>query len=94
MHTAALALALQPGVTYRDVAAQMGVEPAVVLRWLREGLAAAATAAAAQPRNSRASHSQRSTESSSDSTSIRSSLPWNLAKNSLGDTLRLSSPNP
>jgi transposase-like protein len=35
---AALLLALQPGVTYRDVAARLGVEPAVILRWLRDGL--------------------------------------------------------
>lgn len=39
---AAVLLALRPGVTYRDVAAKFGVEPAVVLRWLREGLRAAA----------------------------------------------------
>jgi len=38
---AAVLLALQPGVSYRDVAARLGVEPQVVLRWLREGLRSA-----------------------------------------------------
>ena len=43
---AALLLALRPGTTYRDVAAKLGVEPAVILRWLRDGL----RSVAAQPR--------------------------------------------
>lgn len=34
----ALLLAARPGVTYRDVAMRLGVEPAVVLRWLSDGL--------------------------------------------------------
>lgn len=34
----ALLLAAQPGVTYREVADRLGVEPTVVLRWLRDGL--------------------------------------------------------
>ena len=37
-HAAALLLARQPGMTYRDVAERLGVEPAVILRWLRDGL--------------------------------------------------------
>ena len=41
---AAVLLALRPGTTYRDVAAQLGVEPAVVLRWLRDALRSAASA--------------------------------------------------
>lgn len=34
----AMLLAAQPGVTYREVAARLGVEPAQVLGWLRDGL--------------------------------------------------------
>jgi transposase-like protein len=34
----ALLLAAQPGVTYRDVAQRLDVDPAVVLAWLRDGL--------------------------------------------------------
>lgn len=34
----ALLLAAQPGVTYREVAVRLGVEPAQVLAWLRDGL--------------------------------------------------------
>lgn len=41
---AALLLAMRPGTTYRDVAAKLGVEPAVVLRWLRDGLRQVAVA--------------------------------------------------
>lgn len=37
---AALLLAARPGATYREVAARLGVEPAQVLAWLREGLRA------------------------------------------------------
>ena len=40
--SAAVLLALRPGVTYRDVAARLGVDPGDVLRWLREGLRSAA----------------------------------------------------
>ena len=39
---AAILLALRPGTSYRDVAAKLGVEPKVVLTWLREGLRSAA----------------------------------------------------
>ena len=35
---AALLLALRPGHTYKDVAERLGVEPPVILQWLREGL--------------------------------------------------------
>ena len=42
---AAVLLALQPGVTYKDVAVRLGLEPADVLRLLREGLVAARRAA-------------------------------------------------
>jgi transposase-like protein len=34
----ALWMATMPGVTYRDVARRLGVEPSLVLRWLRDGL--------------------------------------------------------
>jgi DNA-directed RNA polymerase specialized sigma24 family protein len=39
---AAILLALRPGTNYREVAATLGVEPKVVLTWLREGLRSAA----------------------------------------------------
>lgn len=35
---AALLLAAQPGVSYRDVAERLGVDPRIVLTWLRDGL--------------------------------------------------------
>lgn len=35
---AAILLASRPGVTYKDVAARLGVDQVVVLRWLRDGL--------------------------------------------------------
>jgi hypothetical protein len=34
----AILLALRPGFTYREVAARLGEDPAVILRRLREGL--------------------------------------------------------
>lgn len=35
---AALLLAAQSGMTYRQVAARLGVDPVVVLRWLSDGM--------------------------------------------------------
>ena len=35
---AAILLALRPGANYREIAARLGVEPAVVLTSLRDGL--------------------------------------------------------
>ena len=90
----ALLFAAQPGITYREVAARLGEDPAVILRRLTTSLRALRPPTTAQPTKSRASHSQSSTDRSSDSTSIRSSLPWNLDQNSAGVTLRESSPNP
>ncbi len=43
----ALALVVQGGLTYREVARRLGVEPATVLRWLAEGLRALRPMAAA-----------------------------------------------
>ena len=94
----ALVLASRGGLTYRDIAATTGEEPSVVLERLRRGLRQArelhAVPIGTQPTNSRATHSQRSTDRLSDSRSMRSSLPWNRAKNSAGVTLALNSPNP
>ena len=46
LQAAALLLAARPGVTYRDVAGRLGVEPRLVLRWLTEGLRAVRGASA------------------------------------------------
>ena len=87
-----LLLAARHGLTYREIAERTGEEPTIVLFRLRRGLLQAR--AMAQPRNSRAIHSQSSTDSDSDSRSMRSSLPWKRDQNSDGVTLELSNPNP
>ena len=88
----ALLFAAIPGITYREVAARLGEDPAVILRRLTSGLRALRPEP--QDRKSRASQSQSSTDRSSDSTSMRSSFPWKRDQNSPGVTLRESIPNP